>query len=369
MFNSNNSTNEDDEVWYLKNPNVGTSTITVTFTGSANSVAGSASFYNVDQNVTFGTDAKNSGYGTSASITVPSGANEVVIDVLGSDTKNGNFQPASGQNALWNGYSYMPQNGSSYKSSTGTTTTMTWTDSQNDNWADIGFALLPASTPAPTPTSTPTPTPTATPTPTPAPVTQDSVGTVQQKTSVSSFSWSHTIGNYSRRLLIVGISVNNGKTVSSVTYGTQNLTRLDSISYASNAQDNELWYVVNPAVGTGTVTVHLSGSAYAVADSASFYNVNQTTPFGTDSKSSGNGHTATVTVASGTNQLVLDVLGSDTIVGTFFPASGQTTLWNGFSDTPQNGASIKASAGSSTTMTWTDSVGDNWGQIGVALLP
>jgi len=362
------SNTQDNEFWYLINPTVGTGTVTVHLSGSAYAVADSASFYNVNQTKPFGIDAKALGNGKTATVTVASGNNQLVLDILGSDTINGNFQPASGQTMLWNGFSDVPQSGASTKASSGTSTTMTWTDSKTDNWAEIGVALFPVSA-SPTPTPTPTATPTPTPTPTPAPVTQDSVGTVQQKVAVTSFSWSHTVGNNSRRLLIVGISVNNGKTVSSVTYGSQNLTRFDSISYESNTEDNELWYLVNPAVGTGTVTVHLSGSAYAVADSASFYNVNQTTPFGTDSKSSGDGHTATVTVASGINQLVLDVLGSDTIVGDFLPASGQTALWNGFSDVPQSGASTKISSGTSTTMTWTDSKTDNWADIGVALLP
>jgi len=356
---------QDNELWYVVNPTIGTGTVTVSLSGSAYAVADSASFYNVNQITPFGTDTKASGNGKTATVNVASGSNELVVDVLGSDTINGDFQPASGQTMLWNGFSDVPQSGASTKASSGTSTTMTWTDSKTDNWSEIGVALLPVSAPAPTPTPTATPTPT----PTPAPVTQDAVGAVQQKVAVTSFSWSHTVGNNSRRLLIVGISVNNGKTVNSVTYGSQNLTRFDSISYESNTQDNELWYLINPVVGTGTVTVHLSGSTYAVADSASFYNVNQTTPFGIDSKSSGNGHTATVNVASGTNQLVLDVLGSDTIVGDFLPASGQTMLWNGFSDVPQSGASTKASSGTSTTMTWTDSKTDNWGQIGVALLP
>ena len=218
--------------------------------------------------------------------------------------------------------------------------------------------------PTPTPTSTPTPTPT------PGPVTQDSVGTVQQVTPVTSFSWNHTVGNFSNRLIVVGVSVNSSQTVSSVKYGSQTLTRFDSIRYGSNVLDNELWWGVNPTVGTAAVTVTLSGSAYAVADSASFYNVNTSAPFGTEAKASGNGSSATISVPSVSNEVIIDILGSDTINGNFQPKSGdgQTLLWNGASDVPQGGASTKTSAGATTPMTWTDSQTDNWALIGVPIL-
>jgi lysophospholipase L1-like esterase len=44
-------------------------------------------------------------------------------------------------------------------------------------------------------------------------------------------------------------------------------------------------------------------------------------------------------------------------------------LWNGFTNTPESGASTKPSAGATTPMTWTDSQTDNWALIGAALQP
>lgn len=74
----------------------------------------------------------------------------------------------------------------------------------------------------------------------------------------SSISWSHTLGINSD-LLTVGIyeSVSGGAPapITSVMYGTQSMT------LAVSANNTFIYYLVNPASGTNTITVTLSGTA------------------------------------------------------------------------------------------------------------
>ncbi len=128
----------------------------------------------------------------------------------------------------------------------------------------------------------------------------------------------------------------------------------------SGTYDTELWYLVNPSTGANNVvvTVNGGGSANIALVVASFYNVNQSTPFGTQSKIGYDTQVSSIsrTPTTAANQLVVDVLGSDTTNGNFNPNSAQTTIQNYYTYTPQTGMSTKPSSGASTTMTWTDSI-------------
>jgi hypothetical protein len=81
--------------------------------------------------------------------------------------------------------------------------------------------------------------------------------------SGTSFSWQHTVSG-SDRLLVVAVAVSDGQAVTSVTFGAQSFT---FIRRDANAHSSELWYLVAPNTGTGTITVNF-GSAPTDAEGA-----------------------------------------------------------------------------------------------------
>ena len=77
--------------------------------------------------------------------------------------------------------------------------------------------------------------------------------------SASSLSWQHTVDALSNRLLVVGVTTDNGfNSVQSVSYGGLPLTRLGTQSNLLGGQRAELWYRIAPAAGTATLTVRMS---------------------------------------------------------------------------------------------------------------
>jgi len=133
-------------------------------------------------------------------------------------------------------------------------------------------------------------------------------------TGASSLSWSHTVGSGSERLLVVGVSIrnNSSQTVTSVTYNSTALTYLNSRTNGTNARV-EMWYLKEAdfpgTPGTYDLVVSLSGSARCVAAATSFFNVDQSTPFGTFSSATGSGNyygsKPSVDVANASGQVIV----------------------------------------------------------------
>ena len=86
-----------------------------------------------------------------------------------------------------------------------------------------------------------------------------------------------TIGNNNNRILIVSTGVYNAQpTVSGVTLGSQNFVKAISASHSSHSFITELWYLINPDVGTADITVTWSSTAGRRGiTGTSFYNVDQ----------------------------------------------------------------------------------------------
>lgn len=118
---------------------------------------------------------------------------------------------------------------------------------------------------------------------TPQPIALDSVSDSLIRTSTTSpnntppITWSHTVGSGNNRILVVTTSHRSTVPVNSVTYGGAPLTQIrsdvNSPSYTS------IWYLVNPPVGTASVSV--SGTAtlnHFQGNGVSLFNVNQSSP-------------------------------------------------------------------------------------------
>jgi hypothetical protein len=85
-----------------------------------------------------------------------------------------------------------------------------------------------------------------------------------------------TVGGYNSRLLVVGAATDNPSKFSSITYGGTPLTQLPHQLFNT---DSELWYLVNPPIGTADILATLTGGAnVATLDGYSIHGVDQTTP-------------------------------------------------------------------------------------------
>ncbi len=191
------------------------------------------------------------------------------------------------------------------------------------------------------------------------------VDTVTPETSSSSpMTISHTVSG-TDRLLVVGISQGNlNSPVASLTYGGTPLTALGTES--AGPPRIEMWYLLDPPVGTADVVVTFSGtpSDGAVVGVMNLTNVNQTTPLGPFVSNAGNG-TASVDVTSAEGELVIDVLAKDTpnspAVG-----SGQTKKWSQAFNNAHGALSTRPGA-ETVTMAWWSA--DNWAIGAVSVKP
>jgi uncharacterized repeat protein (TIGR01451 family) len=209
------------------------------------------------------------------------------------------------------------------------------------------------------------------PVPLPA-ITTDPTSSAFTSSAALSLSWSHTIGAGSNRLLLVGVSINAGTTVSSVTWGAQALALVGAQNGQATQSRSEIWSLVAPASGTGTITVNMSAAAVFGAGGASFSGVDQTTPLGTFVSAGNNSTTPTVTVTSAAGELVFDTLAArgDSLTATV--GAGQTQLWNyttGSSPNDVIGASSTEPGAASVTMSWTLAIGRSWALGAVPIRP
>ena len=210
-----------------------------------------------------------------------------------------------------------------------------------------------------------------------AAISVDSEATAASGTpnQVSSLSWSHTVGASCNTILMVGISWRDGNiATTSVTYGGTALTKIGAVNAGGNQNRTELWYLLAPATGTATVVVTGNASKAIVAASISFTGVNQATPLGTSAFVGSNGSTtASVTVSSGSGQVVLDTVTANGDAVSLTPGGSQTQQWysysnNGDGGNSRGGGSTQPGA-ASTTMTWTLGVSKPWSIGAVPLLP
>lgn len=186
----------------------------------------------------------------------------------------------------------------------------------------------------------------------------------------SSYSWSHTCNGPETRVLVIGVSMLSAADTTTVTGITYNGVAMTQVRRDRNSlMASELWYLIDPARGTNTVTVTLSGLVDSAAGAVSFIGVDQATPIDANNGATGSGDPATVAVTSITdNAYAMDtVVSSDTAITV---GASQTQKWN-LSCTLGTGAGStegpQVSAGA-ITMSWTDvGVANSWAISALAL--
>ncbi len=131
------------EIWYLLNPDTGTHTIAATGTGSAASKQGGAlSLLGVLQSAP--TSFKTSGDSNNCSVNVTGATGDLFVDGWGKSGTNASTTPGTGQTKFI-GFSQSSNQtlDCSYKDGT-TSTTMSWTASNANDWAQIAVRVQPA---------------------------------------------------------------------------------------------------------------------------------------------------------------------------------------------------------------------------------
>lgn len=168
-----------------------------------------------------------------------------------------------------------------------------------------------------------------------------------------------TITDDNDRLLIVAIATNaNGSPIAdSVKWGSSLLTLKKRITQDNNAQA-ELFYFVNPDIGTDSIRVYYSEELNLESHVGWVYlnNANQSSPFGdidTLIQASGSGSPISLTVLSDTTELIFGFMCSEN-EGIITEGVGQIVLWEEYPDLGGDniaaGGSYKHGEADSTTM-------------------
>lgn len=121
--------------------------------------------------------------------------------------------------------------------------------------------------------------------------------------AVTNFTVTATIANNPARFLLCSIVSNASAT--SVTYAGSSLSRMGAVSISANMQ-MVMYNLLNPAIGSGTLAVALAGSYTCLI--ASYYNVDQNTPYSGLRGLSGSGTAATATFSAAVGSVIFSAL-------------------------------------------------------------
>jgi hypothetical protein len=144
--------------------------------------------------------------------------------------------------------------------------------------------------------------------------------------NAASASYTHIVADQPNKFLIVGVTIRT--TTSSgtgVSYGGQQLTRLDSVTNSTNVR-NEIWYLAMPPTGSNTLSVSLNSSSKTSVESTSYYGVDTSSPWGASGTQSTSSTAAAVSVTTTTaNSYVYNHVAGRTNIGITFTATSPNT--------------------------------------------
>ena len=134
-----------------------------------------------------------------------------------------------------------------------------------------------------------------------------------------------------------------------------------------------MWYLKNPPSGTANVTVNLLGLTNAAAGAVSFSGVDPINTFGAIASDSSTGTGTTnpsTTVASGTNNLVIDAVALEGDAGALTAGAGQTQRWTattGGAASNIRGVGSTEAGAASVTMSWTKANTAKWAILAASI--
>ncbi|MHC4739148.1 MAG: beta strand repeat-containing protein [Planctomycetota bacterium] len=195
------------------------------------------------------------------------------------------------------------------------------------------------------------------------PIEFDNVSSNAEKGYSTTLSWSHTVGSGSDRILIVGIagedSSESDLVISSVTYGSANMTLVSGSSATGGTGafkiKTELYYLLNPDLGTDTVTVTYSGNTASRAGGAvSLLNVAQQAAEAVSTNANVSTSTISTNITTQTDGAwVVDVVGCGNSGSFTTTASGMVERFDETTtDSSGAGSTKSVSSAGSTTMSW-----------------
>ena len=181
-----------------------------------------------------------------------------------------------------------------------------------------------------------------------------------------------TVGNYSNRVLIVGIAIqtsNHGNMpivgVSSNVNGA--FTKWRSDESTSNVR-TEIWYLLNPTVGAHTISIDKTAAVYASAGVISLYGASQISSAFTGTGGVGTGTTASIApLVTYDNSWVIDVICHEDGAET---SSLGTIRWNVTGTATQNGAGATTSITAGTqypTIKYTLAASAAWAMTAIVI--
>ncbi|HKB08602.1 MAG TPA: DUF11 domain-containing protein, partial [Candidatus Polarisedimenticolia bacterium] len=173
--------------------------------------------------------------------------------------------------------------------------------------------------------------------------------------NVNSLTWAHTVGSGNDRILVVGVSIRGNATATGVTYGGQALTFAGGVSNGGSNRA-EIWTLLAPPTGTANVVVSLSAPVHVVGGASSFSNVDQTTPYGAFTSTTGNTSPISLAVTSAVGEVVIDTVVTNGDVASLAAGASQTERWNNFTGgnaSNARGAGSTQAGAASVTMSWT----------------
>jgi uncharacterized repeat protein (TIGR01451 family) len=143
----NGSNDRRMEMWVLVNPPIGTASVAITMSSGAKLVAGATTFFGINTAAPAGGFFSNEALTNLATLTLPSGPGELVVDVLAVTGNAATATVGPGQSQLWNLYSQ--SNGGAVVGTASTepgaaSVTMSWNLSSTEYWVIGAVSLQPA---------------------------------------------------------------------------------------------------------------------------------------------------------------------------------------------------------------------------------
>jgi len=186
--------------------------------------------------------------------------------------------------------------------------------------------------------------------------------------SGTTLTWSHTTSTNanSRGIIVVGVGLRNAKSVTGITYGGDNLTKIRHDATPTDAR-TELWYKLKPKSGANDVVVTINAANDIIAGAQTWENVgsigdNDGTFVSTDTQAN-----SSVTLTSASNEAIVDVIILQ------YPqtglTSGQTNRWNKTKSGHAISAGSSKTGSSSVSMTWTWSGNKAFSTSAASLMP
>lgn len=177
-------------------------------------------------------------------------------------------------------------------------------------------------------------------------ISSNGTATSAQTGSSNSLAWSHTVNAGADRVLVVQVAIDAvAAPAISVTYNGVALTQ---IGRGEGSHAVELWALVDPAVGTGSVVVSFAGFTAAAGGATTYNGVDQDAPFGMFASASGTGTLSSVTLASALGDRVIDVQHWQGNPSGGTPGTGQALSWWQVGTTMIAGSTTEAGAPSVT---------------------